>query len=217
MRRNGFTLIELLVVIAIIAILAAILFPVFAQAREKARQVQCLSNQKQVGTALMMYCQDYDDTYPIQTQMGAPIPGGGAYFNPGCIWNMLAPYVKNQKVWICPSQVYWQADYAKRYLCDYWYRGYDENMRDYGGADQLDRGLGGYDSNFRLSRPLKMSSIQSPCDKIAFYEGTWVINLPNYKYYYVTHIDGGNFVYCDGHAKYGVVKKFWYPVGYTPN
>src|SRR5579872_3013353 len=63
-ERRGFTLIELLVVIAIIAILAAILFPVFAQAREKARQISCLSNLKQNGTAFMMYMQDYDELYP---------------------------------------------------------------------------------------------------------------------------------------------------------
>ena len=62
--RRGFTLIELLVVIAIIAILAAILFPVFAQAREKARMTACLSNMKQIGTSLMMYVQDYDETFP---------------------------------------------------------------------------------------------------------------------------------------------------------
>src|SRR2546421_3601763 len=62
--RHAFTLIELLVVIAIIAILAAILFPVFAQAREKARAISCLSNEKQVGLALMLYIQDYDEKYP---------------------------------------------------------------------------------------------------------------------------------------------------------
>src|SRR6266511_3375494 len=63
-RQRGFTLIELLVVIAIIAILAAILFPVFAQAREKARQASCLSNCKQIGLASNMYLQDYDETFP---------------------------------------------------------------------------------------------------------------------------------------------------------
>ena len=63
-RRNAFTLIELLVVIAIIAILAAILFPVFAQAREKARAISCLSNMNQLGLSMQMYVQDYDETFP---------------------------------------------------------------------------------------------------------------------------------------------------------
>ena len=74
-HRNAFTLIELLVVIAIIAILAAILFPVFAQAREKARSASCLSNEKQIGLGLMMYTQDYDETYPTAYFLvgGAPM------------------------------------------------------------------------------------------------------------------------------------------------
>src|SRR5437763_15325882 len=71
-RRAGFTLIELLVVIAIIAILAAILFPVFAQAREKARATSCLSNSKQMGLAMMMYAQDYDEGYPQGWYQGPP-------------------------------------------------------------------------------------------------------------------------------------------------
>jgi len=99
MRRRGFTLIELLVVIAIIAILAAILFPVFAQAREKARQTTCLSNLKQIGVASMMYCQDYD-------QLFAP----GYYTQPQTQWffTLVQPYMKDIPaggIRACPSAV----------------------------------------------------------------------------------------------------------------
>jgi prepilin-type N-terminal cleavage/methylation domain-containing protein/prepilin-type processing-associated H-X9-DG protein len=88
-HRSAFTLIELLVVIAIIAILAAILFPVFAQAREKARSATCISNQKQIANALMMYVQDYDEVYP-QAEYG----DGGA-FGPQQQWyEMVWPYIK---------------------------------------------------------------------------------------------------------------------------
>jgi prepilin-type N-terminal cleavage/methylation domain-containing protein len=77
MNRKGFTLIELLVVIAIIAILAAILFPVFAQARESARQTQCTNNQKQIATSVLMYVQDYDETFPMSAYFGTQ-PAGAA-------------------------------------------------------------------------------------------------------------------------------------------
>jgi prepilin-type N-terminal cleavage/methylation domain-containing protein len=77
--RSGFTLIELLVVIAIIAILAAILFPVFARARESARRATCLSNLKQLGTAFQMYAQDFDETYPSGLVLAVPGPAAGSY------------------------------------------------------------------------------------------------------------------------------------------
>ncbi|MGC8666716.1 MAG: DUF1559 domain-containing protein [Chthonomonadales bacterium] len=105
-RKSGgraFTLIELLVVIAIIAILAAILFPVFAQARESARMTSCLSNMRQLGTALRMYGQDYDETYP-NIRIWAP---GNGDLNKGLIWkNVVMPYIKNKQIFACPSNPY---------------------------------------------------------------------------------------------------------------
>jgi prepilin-type N-terminal cleavage/methylation domain-containing protein/prepilin-type processing-associated H-X9-DG protein len=120
--RSGFTLIELLVVIAIIAILAAILFPVFAQAREKARQTTCLSNLKQIGLGAMMYVQDHDETFPrLSYRMNPPRQD----WAPFSAYEAMAPYIKNgvqnvtwastnntpvplaiNGIWLCPSQPY---------------------------------------------------------------------------------------------------------------
>jgi len=96
--RRGFTLIELLVVIAIIAILAAILFPVFAKAREKARQSSCLSNVKQLMLGALQYAQDYDERLP---KHGTACVGTNA--KDQCQWVKLDPYVKNTQCWYCPS------------------------------------------------------------------------------------------------------------------
>jgi len=109
--RAGFTLIELLVVIAIISILAAILFPVFAQAREKARQASCTSNLRQIGSALYLYLQDYDERLPDRRDLKSSLPGG---YMPWSNWPtsdprggwvivVLEPYVKNGGIWSCPS------------------------------------------------------------------------------------------------------------------
>jgi prepilin-type N-terminal cleavage/methylation domain-containing protein/prepilin-type processing-associated H-X9-DG protein len=95
MRKKGFTLIELLVVVAIIAIIAAILFPVFAKAREKARQTVCLSNMRQIGTAMMMYCQDYDDCFPLVMRDDT------VNYSDWC--NDLYPYIKSLEIFHCPS------------------------------------------------------------------------------------------------------------------
>lgn len=111
-KKVGFTLIELLVVIAIIAILAAILFPVFAQAREKARQASCLSNNKQVGTAAMMYVQDYDEKFPAEQWWGNNRADGWPVLRSGIAGataanykDSLYPYTKNEQIWICPTNI----------------------------------------------------------------------------------------------------------------
>ncbi len=97
-RPSGFTLIELLVVIAIIAILAAILFPVFQKVRENARRTACISNQKQVGLGLIQYCQDADETMPIGNY------GLNAASNPKWM-DELYPYVKSTNVFDCPDNI----------------------------------------------------------------------------------------------------------------
>lgn len=133
MKRNGFTLIELLVVIAIIAILAAILFPVFAQAREKAKQSSCLSNMKQIGLAMKLYADDYEGDFPNGCYTGGDLDGNGQLDGPlsfprnwgvdhtvteaqnldwGCygyrfyrfLMNIqLKPYIKTRSIFYCPS------------------------------------------------------------------------------------------------------------------
>ena len=105
-RRTGFTLIELLVVIAIIAILAAILFPVFARAREKARQTSCLSNVKQMALAAMMYIQDYDEVFfPRVAGSWGGTPPESIYWMPRTRTEtgLIAPYAANWDIFRCPS------------------------------------------------------------------------------------------------------------------
>ncbi len=116
MRQRAFTLIELLVVIAIIAILAAILFPVFAKAREKARQNSCLSNTKQLMIAVLQYTQDYDERIPLDAH--GPYASGTNYPpDPGTYWDsLIEPYAKNRQIYVCPS---WAGTNTRTYRYNY--------------------------------------------------------------------------------------------------
>jgi prepilin-type N-terminal cleavage/methylation domain-containing protein/prepilin-type processing-associated H-X9-DG protein len=183
MRRRGFTLIELLVVIAIIAILAAILFPVFAKAREKARQTSCLSNMKQMALAWLQYCQDYDEMSPTSYWMTAPAdlgPGWGATF----FCSKTAPilYTKNTQMFICPSTTGWN-NYATN--INFWSTGY------------------------KLSTWTKPAeTILHGCSEV----DAWCLNPQKpaapahgtcYQTYPTTrHNEGANLSFVDGHAKW---------------
>ncbi|MES2464028.1 MAG: DUF1559 domain-containing protein [Armatimonadota bacterium] len=206
-KNQAFTLIELLVVIAIIAILAAILFPVFAQARAKARQTACLSNLKQIGTSLMIYAQDYDDTLPGNHNKNAEATGLAlGFMDPGSVRNWaksLMPYVKNFDVWNCPQAEPRQLASAPEY-----------NYSNAVGAGNTNLYLNGIVAD----QPL--SVIPAPADIIFLHETSVLTrtcqvrprltattatntyteaNTPTYDF---IHSAGANLLFCDGHAKW---------------
>jgi len=202
---NGFTLIELLVVIAIIAILAAILFPVFAQAREKARQSTCLSNCKQLGLAIQQYMSDYDQMLPMDQKA-----------NWAGNWKQdIQPYVKNLQIFCCPS--------AKSRLT---------NSMLWNGAGTYGYNacyLSPYKDNIVWWVPVSETAINNPSETVMITESCWigtsawdystqVYSPVNWKYGWINaydcpafnHLDGANITWVDGHAKW--MKKgseFW--------
>src|SRR3712207_884563 len=110
MRRKGFTLVELLVVVALIVILAGILYPVFAATRRAAYNANCFSNLKQIGLAVQMYAQDYDETFPAAAdqidrlpQIRRAQPSDYPDRVTPYLWDVVKPYVKNQGIWRCPG------------------------------------------------------------------------------------------------------------------
>ncbi|MEA3402929.1 MAG: DUF1559 domain-containing protein [Armatimonadota bacterium] len=198
--KRGFTLIELLVVIAIIAILAAILFPVFARAREKARQTSCLSNMKQIGLAVLMYTQDYDERLPLQYHNSGGEPAE-TLIHPGgrSVWYVyIEPYLKNREILSCPSQ-----------MRDYFY------VQGSGGSLKVyDPPLGyGWNYNFCYIQPVKLARIREPASVIMLVEqdgnlpyGRWFNEADagnkNFVWRYDRHNGGANYTLCDGHAKW---------------
>lgn len=202
LSRKGFTLIELLVVIAIIAILAAILFPVFARAREKARQASCQSNLKQLALGMQMYIDDYDEFFPYRYAFV-----GNAYHG-GNLWPwMIMPYVKNAGIFDCPTSV----------------RGVDDRLYD---RDQYSTYHSNYGYNYEsLSNEsrvgYKLSNVRVPSETFMLYDGgnrfvcsgndNWN-NFMNSLYLGVNHAGHGtrkphrhngqvNCAYVDGHVK----------------
>ena len=202
---RGFTLIELLVVIAIIAILAAILFPVFAQARDKARQVGCLSNLRQIGLATQLYAQDYDETPPprhvpdILFQFGDP----KVYAKSPNFLGSILPYTTTRVIFYCPSAI-WNLPYAPKAMTP---------------TPLSDTNLLG--NGVVIGRPLAV--IDRPAEVIYIQELNWRIDNAQLRparvgngttftaWHYTSpigegysnlHQGGGNFVFEDGHVKF---------------
>ena len=203
---RGFTLIELLVVIAIIAILAAILMPVLARVRENARRTTCQSNLKQIGTAVSMYIQDYDDTFPMGQMAAVPSEEPTGFW-----YELILPYVKNGDVFRCPSLRVNYATYRTMpsplgiAFGEVGY-GWNVGTQDGNGTD----GMGGRTWDGQPCVTLGM--VDAPADTILVadmspYVGNILylycgqadsihMSIPN------LHFGGGNYVFVDGHVKF---------------
>ncbi len=192
-NRHGFTLIELLVVVAIIAILASMLFPVFARARAKARQSACLSNLKQIALAVEMYAQDHNECYNYyQHSLSYPW------------YEMLSPYMRNRQVIVCPDKREWHPDGSAASKTGY---GLNHSVFVTGGGSP------------GPIAPVSMSQIAFPAETIGgadknqgnihcigiSFSGSaaWPYNVD------CRHSDGANFFFMDGHAKWMAGSGAW--------
>jgi len=188
--RRGFTLIELLVVIAIIAILAAILFPVFARAREKARQTSCTSNLKQLALAMLMYAQDYDERFAGECSCGCP------HTDYTCWRDRMYPYVKNLQVFQCPSHNADPGNNPGQIGGNYGIACYSVSQRSLGEVSRPSEVYMLLDDNG--PQHVKRFNVNGapPCGNGGCCGGDFRNNIPD------RHNEGLNVAFADGHVKW---------------
>jgi len=214
-RPRAFTLIELLVVIAIISILAAILFPVFARARENARRASCMSNMKQLGLGMLMYAQDYDEKLPFlgasSSHQPDPIVPGDTKFNYNSTSDFyytgwvaeIYPYVKSTQVYLCPSN--------------------PKNMYgvSYGLPKDAATTAGSKVDYFGTTKGPTLASFNQPAKSLLIGEkqgnggGNQYVLYNGYYEFAMSHFDGGNIAFADGHAKWLKFEEGNLPSPYT--
>ena len=216
--RKGFTLIELLVVIAIIAILAAILFPVFARAKAKARQTTCLSNVKQLALGVKMYMSDWEDSYPRGEIANIPWPDTTEIMTWFVVFNypantfnrlggVLHPYLQNMDIFVCPD---WQNSLGPA-AYDFW-QSYGYNI---GLGWRTDRDDGYFMAWTRYNDPVHEATLADATNTVMLFDfgytlwvsGTYIMAPINQVAYYGTianrHNGVANWAWCDGHASAG--------------
>jgi prepilin-type N-terminal cleavage/methylation domain-containing protein/prepilin-type processing-associated H-X9-DG protein len=196
-KARGFTLIELLVVIAIIAILAAILFPVFSRARENARRSSCQSNLKQIGLGVAQYTQDYDERYiPNQEARGATFV------------TVLQPYIKSTQLFICPSGSQTPSSdnsAANGTKTDYKWVANGTGLTTAFAQNQSEGHYGFNSSFYGVAAGIAMSEVTKPAETAMIFDSSWYeadsLFLYNAVYDAARHLDSSNFLYADGHVK----------------
>lgn len=212
-KKNGFTLIELLVVIAIISILASILFPAFARARENARRASCQSNLKQIALGVFQYTQDYDERFPLRLINGSgspPVSNGANASNPFGWADALQPYLKSTQIFQCPSETTTPAtatsgpfsgrvDPTAAGYTDYWFNSRLSGQSQAAIDSVSQTVMNGDGTGDRSYYWYNGCNVNGEDDNLCDPDSTGIMGLGRG---HSRHLDGGNFAFADGHVKW---------------